>query len=128
MKHSLVHKNKSSMTGVCAKCGPVRLRFKNSGNGRPRQLQCVTARAEQRRKEVQPHGLTRYEAKEFCRGKSCAVCGSEENLVVDHDHQTGEVRGILCRQHNSALGMLGDSKDQVIALLSYLEKLEGPGS
>lgn len=40
--------------------------------------------------------------------KWCGICGKEEDLVIDHCHETGEVRGILCRQHNRAIGLLGD--------------------
>lgn len=34
----------------------------------------------------------------------CAICGSTEKLNLDHDHETGEVRGILCWDCNVSLG------------------------
>lgn len=36
--------------------------------------------------------------------KVCAICGSTEKLVRDHDHKTGYIRGILCEVCNVYLG------------------------
>jgi len=60
----------------------------------------------------------------------CASCGKPERamirgklrpLAIDHNHQTGQVRGLLCSGCNSALGMLQDDPEQVRALLKYIE-------
>ena len=52
-----------------------------------------------------------FEAQEGC----CAMCGDEastdEGLHVDRDHETGEVRGLLCNRCNTALGLVGDTID-----------------
>ena len=42
--------------------------------------------------------------------------------VIDHDHETGEVRGVLCNSCNRALGFLGDSIEGVQKALDYLIK------
>ena len=52
--------------------------------------------------------------------KQCAICGTTEDLVLDHDHRTGEARGILCRSHNSALGYLGDDLQTMKKVVEYL--------
>lgn len=54
------------------------------------------------------------------QGGGCAVCSSTESLVVDHNHETGEVRGILCSRCNSALGLLKDSPVLLNRASSYL--------
>lgn len=52
----------------------------------------------------------------------CQICDSEDNLVIDHDHETGFVRGILCHTCNTGLGKLGDTVDRVRRALGYLEQ------
>ena len=57
----------------------------------------------------------------------CAICNREglhhhKRLVIDHDHETGKVRGLICSRCNSAIGFLGDDICNVENLLSYLKK------
>ena len=53
----------------------------------------------------------------LCRKK----CTSGKALAVDHDHNTGAVRGLLCYSCNTGLGKLGDSLESLRAAVAYLE-------
>lgn len=59
----------------------------------------------------------------------CAICGSKlpknsktKHLVVDHDHKTGKVRGLLCQCCNFGLGQFGDSIENLKNAIKYLEE------
>lgn len=59
-------------------------------------------------------------------GGQCPVCGhrptdDEHRLAVDHNHTTGEIRGLLCKPCNLALGNLGDDPNRIRALARYIE-------
>ena len=50
----------------------------------------------------------------------CALCAAEGELVVDHCHTTGRVRGLLCRLCNSGLGMFKDDTAVLAKAIAYL--------
>ena len=53
-----------------------------------------------------------------CWFQNCKATGEARNLTVDHDHVTGEVRGLVCKGHNYYL--LGWYKNDLHAALDYL--------
>jgi hypothetical protein len=52
--------------------------------------------------------------------KECVICGVEETLVVDHDHKTGQVRGMLCNHCNRGLGHFRDDPTLLEFAAQYL--------
>lgn len=51
----------------------------------------------------------------------CKCCGKEPTrLVVDHDHKTGEVRGLICDPCNHFIGMLETKPDIYQNSIKYL--------
>lgn len=69
------------------------------------------------------YGITLKEYTEMYKqvGGKCAICGNVfESLVVDHDHGTGEVRGLLCSPCNVGLGMFKDNPDYLVGAIVYL--------
>lgn len=82
------------------------------------------------------HGTTQieYEKMLLDQGTVCAVCGlfpttspvkksavAFDNFVIDHDHVTGKIRGIVCNTCNVALGMIRDNPETARKLATYLE-------
>lgn len=54
-------------------------------------------------------------------GGRCAACFREtKDLVIDHCHDTGKVRGLICQACNSGLGLLGDTAEGLWAAQVYL--------
>lgn len=72
------------------------------------------------------YGITPARQQELLRQyKSCAICNSDggaRGLFVDHDHDTGEVRGLLCRSCNLGVGFFNDSPATLRKAAVYLEK------
>lgn len=52
----------------------------------------------------------------------CWICKEKKDLVVDHDHATGKVRGLLCNLCNTSLGGFRDSVDSLKMAITYLSK------
>ena len=65
----------------------------------------------------------RFDDQEGC----CAICGVHQSelkrvLVVDHDHETDKVRGLLCTPCNTSLGRFGDNLEGLMRAVNYLRK------
>jgi len=59
------------------------------------------------------------------QGGGCAICGrlpGSRNLHIDHDHESGEVRGLLCFACNVAIGHLRDDPMIASKLIGYLDR------
>ena len=52
--------------------------------------------------------------------KQCVICGDSGKLVVDHDHVTGEIRGVLCNHCNRGLGHFRDDPTLLEFAAQYL--------
>lgn len=82
-------------------------------------------RARNKRSRIQSYGLTEaeYGAMLTAQAGLCPLCDKEmDPPVIDHCHDTGAVRGLLCRPCNAALGVLGDTEESIRRVLSYLTR------
>lgn len=105
--HRISNVTSATRTGDCAICGPA-VRVKPIRNG----WRCAW-KARQRPYEARRRGNLRqkydispqqYDDLCLLQANRCAICGEERALVVDHDHRTGKVRGLLCTSCNLGLG------------------------
>ena len=73
--------------------------------------------------------LDQYSELFYEQGGQCAICGCEETsvtksgeikwLAVDHDHETGKIRGLLCHACNIAIGLLKDDVSILQSAINY---------
>ena len=83
------------------------------------------AKESQRLKKEYAITLEQYTEMLEAQGFACKIClkpRGQKKLNVDHCHATGKVRGLLCQQCNSLLGMAHDDPTVLQAAITYLEK------
>lgn len=75
------------------------------------------------------YGLTKAEFDLLLeqQGGVCAICagprsGPGKRFHVDHCHDTGQVRGLLCGNCNTAIGLLGDDPERAEKAAAYLRR------
>ena len=81
--------------------------------------------------------MEEYESLRVNQNYSCAICGLHESLnktngpqagikrlSIDHCHDTGKTRGLLCNNCNRGLGFLGDTTERLEKVLEYLRWTE----
>lgn len=94
-----------------------------------------------RRKEIEyasrlktQYGLTieDYQRMLAEQGGGCAICGqaagsyrNQDFLCVDHNHETGQVRGLLCGSCNDGLGRFRDNPILLASAIAYLKTHDG---
>lgn len=87
------------------------------------------------KRRLENYGLTTesYNSLVEKQNGKCAICkikdfggvsntGNKYELVVDHCHTTGEVRGLLCSSCNKMLGMFKDDPNTMVSAIEYLAK------
>jgi hypothetical protein len=114
------HRNKKTKSGLNQVCKPCRLAYnreyykarKEENNGVPPYSH----------KNREYHLRFSYGLKPEDVPTNCQVCDSDKKICVDHDHETGRVRGFICDSCNVAIGKAQDDPNLLRALADYLEK------
>ena len=85
---------------------------------RPRRIQI-------RQDTLNKYGITLQQAQTIwdAQERSCGICCNDQaRMVVDHNHQTNEVRGFLCHKCNVMLGLADDIPEILLAGAEYLQR------
>lgn len=114
----------------CRCCGETKLKKcfrRNTSGNYGNCIECAKAknRKAQLRIRLKKYGLSmkQYQTMQSEQEGCCAICGIKPKLLnVDHCHQTGKVRGLLCRHCNHMLGNAKDNGAILEAGMVYLGK------
>ncbi|MET9431965.1 endonuclease VII domain-containing protein [Streptomyces sp. NPDC003036] len=112
----------------CQRCGEIKPYsewHRNATTSDGLSTACKACRAVAARADylMRSYGLTEAEREEMVSSQMgiCSICLRRPAVHVDHCHETGKVRGVLCFNCNSAIGKLGDDPDTVRRAAAYLE-------
>jgi hypothetical protein len=129
------------MLKKCKKCGEEKSLecFRRQGKGKPRRADCkacwVDSLKDRERRMLKKYNLNLndYEKMLVAQNGVCANCkkpetlnrkGTIQPLSVDHNHQTGRVRALLCNACNSLLGNAKENIQILQAAIRYLQEHE----
>jgi hypothetical protein len=103
--HAEWHRNATASDGLSTRCKACR---------------AVRARGDHLKRQ---YGLTEAERDELiaAQGGVCCICLAAPPAHVDHCHETGRVRGVLCFSCNAALGQFKDQPDAIRRAAAYVE-------
>lgn len=95
-------------------------------NGKARALRYHHSEKGQKTYIKRIFGFEYEDVKRFQRlqNNKCALCGkaSRRRLSIDHCHETGKFRGLLCDSCNKGLGLFKDDPELLIRAASYIQK------
>jgi hypothetical protein len=83
---------------------------------------------EQRVSRIRSYGISteQYEQMLIDQNGVCYICNKKPSnkraLDIDHDHDTGKVRGLLCSNHNRAIGLFNDNINLLARAIEYLSR------
>ena len=92
------------------------------------QSKCKECEKIYRRMYYKPHEKIRQKLKisddlyeDLMKNENCQICDAElTKKCIDHCHSTNKIRGVLCNNCNTALGLVGDNVDTLHKMINYL--------
>lgn len=141
-------------TRVCTKCGteyPLTPEFfvREGRRGLGLTPQCRPCTREYHKRYQTDHYIRKRKARRFGITEAeydkildeqngvCAICGdpsspngtkpdgTQRSFAIDHDHETGKVRGLLCTRCNPMLGFAQDNREILLKAAEYLLEHQG---
>ncbi len=133
-KHDIDKYKSPSGAFVCRECSKEtnHKRWKN----RTQEEQIVDKKQKRQWELKKQYGidLEQYLSMVLSQDNKCTICGkvpnkeslsrSEWSLCVDHDHNTGKIRGLLCAKCNLAIGLLEYNPNILSNAIDYIKKYE----
>lgn len=136
--HFLSDIDEESLRAVCSICGPVDIRHAGTKRLKDGRLpyMCLNKRKtsshhrKARESSWRKRGIIlsyeEYEVMLARQGNACLICDkqfdSHHHAHVDHCHQHGHVRGLLCTSCNNGLGRFEDDPNRLEAAADYLRR------
>jgi hypothetical protein len=135
--HTITPEQRKECRGKCRKLLPATAFYfhRNRSNPDGFDPRCKVCRGLKYRNRLPPgaqpsfyveRGVTleQFEAMMLAQGGVCAICREPpqmRRLDVDHEHETGRVRGLLCRRCNTAIGKMRDDPKILLRAIAYLK-------
>jgi Recombination endonuclease VII len=127
------HKKKSAKDGRQARCAECATQANIERYGQKkkqlieyqRQYDARTIFERRVKDIVKTYNVTKQQAEKLASTTECAICGGNRStraMAVDHCHDTGRVRGVLCNKCNLALGGFDDSIEMLQKAIKYLKR------
>lgn len=108
---------------LCSEYGKSNRKKRNKRLKKWRKCNPELAKMNDKRKRYKKYGITlkQLELLKKTNNYCCWICDRKKRLFVDHCHKTNKIRGILCPQCNTYLGIIEDSIQKIEKLKKYLE-------
>lgn len=132
-RHILTNVDSDRLVADCTICGPAAtIRMRDRGRSTGPRPECRGSRSREARGSEERRGyrlrskygldVAAVERMTKVQSGRCLICGTTPGqLVVDHCHVTGKVRGLLCRNCNIGLGFLQDDPQLARRAADYLD-------
>lgn len=137
--------NSMRTCNVCGETKPLTEYYKTKKDGKFYHGKCKSCYVKKQQEKYDPRkgkdknlrysygiGIEDYDRMFEEQEGKCKICGATEaggrksgrgkmdGFYVDHCHDTGKVRGLLCIHCNRALGLVGDNIDTLTRMITYL--------
>lgn len=117
----------------CSSCGAERSRIYGANNKHRRNERLKTWRRENpdkarlndfRKRLRHKYNMSPAQLDQLlqAQGGKCWICQEEKRLVIDHNHETGRVRGLLCPICNTLLGRIEAYPNMITNIYAYLAR------
>ena len=132
LNNCFYYKNKTSSTGFGSQCKKCINEWHKTPKAIKRRKELAKGRYKKKIKDYQFKrlygiSLVEYNILKQNQNNICAICKVKKKLVVDHCHNSGKVRGLLCHKCNTGLGQFNDNKDLLKKAELYLTQTKISG-